>query len=278
MLEAVGLLQADPDLGARMTPNRFAAAERALMAQLVAVPEGHWAWEQMLPAPPGVVGFVICSGIFARRARVYDASSVELLGAGDIIMPWASEHDSAIGFDTSVDWHVLARGRLALIDNALLVKSAPWPEIAKALLTRAIAHARWLAGLHAAAGHTRVEDRLWLVLWQIAERWGKATPDGVTLSMPGLTHETIASLVAASRPSVTKAFGDLRDRGLLERRPRGVLILHGAPTDGFPGRPQRGVGAPRKLPANHTGSRSTKRDRAEAAPASTKPIVEELLA
>jgi Crp-like helix-turn-helix domain len=51
--------------------------------------------------------------------------------------------------------------------------------------------------------------------------------------MPGLTHETIASLVAASRPSVTKAFGDLRDRGLLERRPRGILVLHGAPRDGL---------------------------------------------
>lgn len=227
------LLQADPDLGARMAPERFAAAEQALVARIVAVPEGHWAWEQMLPAPPGVVGFVICSGIFARRARMYESNSVELLGAGDVIMPWASEHDSAVGFETSVDWHVLARGRLALIDNGLLLKSAPWPEITKALLTRAITHARWLASLHAAAGHTRVEDRLWLVLWQIAERWGKITPDGVTLSMPGLTHETIASLVAASRPSVTKAFGDLRSRGLLERRPRGILVLHGAPRDGL---------------------------------------------
>jgi CRP/FNR family transcriptional regulator, cyclic AMP receptor protein len=248
MLEAVGLLQADPDLGARMTPNRLAAASRALVAQIVSVPEGHWAWEQMLPAPPGVVGFVICSGIFARRARLYDASSVELLGAGDVIMPWASEHDSAIDFDASVDWHVLSRGRLALIDNTLLIKSAPWPEISKALLTRAITHARWLAGLHAAAGHTRVEDRLWLVLWQIAERWGKTTPEGVTLSVPGLTHEMIASLVAASRPSVTKAFGDLRDRGLLERRPRGLLVLHGTPKDGFARRPARGAPGLKRVP------------------------------
>jgi CRP/FNR family transcriptional regulator, cyclic AMP receptor protein len=248
MLEAVGLLQADPDLGARMTPNRLAAASRALVAQIVSVPEGHWAWEQMLPAPPGVVGFVICSGIFARRARLYDASSVELLGAGDVIMPWASQHDSAIDFDASVDWHVLARGRLALIDNSLLIKSAPWPEISKALLTRAITHARWLASLHAAAGHTRVEDRLWLVLWQIAERWGKTTPEGVTLSVPGLTHEMIASLVAASRPSVTKAFGDLRDRGLLERRPRGLLVLYGAPKDGLARRPARGAPSLKRIP------------------------------
>jgi hypothetical protein len=203
------------------------------MVQVVSVPEGHWAWEQMLPAPPGVVGFVICSGILIRRARVHDASSVELLGAGDVIMPWADEHDSTLGFDVSVGWHVLAQGRLALIDFPLLVKSAPWPEISRALLTRAIMHARWLATLHAAAGHTRVEDRLWLVLWQIAERWGKATSDGVTLTMQGLTHDMIASLVAASRPSVTKAFGDLRDRGLLERRPRGVLVLRGAPKDGL---------------------------------------------
>jgi CRP/FNR family transcriptional regulator, cyclic AMP receptor protein len=275
MLEAVGLLQADPDLGARMTPNRLAAASRALVAQIVSVPEGHWAWEQMLPAPPGVVGFVICSGIFARRARLYDASSVELLGAGDVIMPWASEHDSAIDFDASVDWHVLARGRLALIDNSLLMKSAPWPEIAKALLTRAITHARWLAGLHAAAGHTRVEDRLWLVLWQIAERWGKTTPEGVTLSVPGLTHEMIASLVAASRPSVTKAFGDLRDRGLLERRPRGMLVLYGSPKDGLARRPPRSASSLKRMPLRPVkqlaGKSSLPADGAELIPTKMLP-------
>ena len=45
-----------------------------------------------------------------------------------------------------------------------------------------------------------------------------------------LTHEMLAALVAARRPSVTSALGRLADGGLLERRDGGWL-LHRAAED-----------------------------------------------
>jgi len=52
--------------------------------------------------------------------------------------------------------------------------------------------------------------------WHLAERWGRVGRDGVTITLP-LTHELLAKLVGAARPSVTTALGDLAARGLLTR-------------------------------------------------------------
>ncbi len=48
---------------------------------------------------------------------------------------------------------------------------------------------------------------------------------GFGLEVP-LTHALLAELVAARRPSVTTALGDLRDAGRIERRGQ-AWILHG---------------------------------------------------
>jgi hypothetical protein len=242
----IRLLDRDPDLGSGLSPERFAAAREMLVARVVPVPAGNWAWGEMLPPPEGLLGVVVVGGIFARRVRVHSGMSVELLGPGDIIRPWTGSRDSAIGVEIDVSWHVLAPGTVALVDFELVQKSAEWPEVAAAVLDRAIGHARDLAFRHAAVGHPRVEDRLWLVLWQIAERFGRATRDGVIIALPGLTHDTLASLVAASRPSVTKALGELQARGLLARGLPGRLVLRGSARDGLV---RRGPSAP--LPLTH---------------------------
>jgi hypothetical protein len=62
----------------------------------------------------------------------------------------------------------------------------------------------------------RIEDRLLLLFWHLAQRWGRVSPGGVRLNLP-LTHQTLAKLVGAQRPTVTVALGVLRERGLLFR-------------------------------------------------------------
>lgn len=200
---------------------------------MISVAAGEWAWAEALPAPERLVGLGIGSGVLARRARVHDGCSVDLLGPGDVIRPWSTARDTSVGIDIEVSWQVLVRGQLVVIDHDLLTRCAPWPPILAAVLDRAIVHSRELAFRQAACGHTRVEDRLWLVLWQIAERFGRSHRDGVAIALPGLTHATLASLVAASRPSVTKALRDLQDRELLGRGAPGMLVLRGAPQDGL---------------------------------------------
>lgn len=69
----------------------------------------------------------------------------------------------------------------------------------------------------------RVERRLLLKLRQLAERWGRVTPDGIRLDLR-LTHQELANMVGAVRESVTIALGRLSDAGEIEVRNRTLII------------------------------------------------------
>jgi CRP-like cAMP-binding protein len=66
-----------------------------------------------------------------------------------------------------------------------------------------------------------------MLLWDLAERYGTVHGDGVHLDAP-LTHESLAHLAAARRPSVSSALSRLTERGVVERR-RSEWILRGEP-------------------------------------------------
>jgi hypothetical protein len=55
-------------------------------------------------------------------------------------------------------------------------------------------------------------------------------PEGVTVPLR-VTHQILAGVVGAQRPSVTTALGNLRRAGLVERRPDGSWLLHGGPPE-----------------------------------------------
>jgi CRP/FNR family transcriptional regulator, cyclic AMP receptor protein len=69
-----------------------------------------------------------------------------------------------------------------------------------------------------------VEDRLHAMLWLLAERWGRVTPEGVTLPLR-LTHELLGQLVGAKRPTVSLAMKELEARGAVRRRLDGAWLL-----------------------------------------------------
>jgi CRP-like cAMP-binding protein len=75
---------------------------------------------------------------------------------------------------------------------------------------------------------TRVEVRLLALFWHLADRWGRVASDGVLVPLR-LTHQTLAALVGAQRPSVTTALGGLADSGRVTRRDDGGWVLHGEP-------------------------------------------------
>ena len=77
----------------------------------------------------------------------------------------------------------------------------------------------------AATCHPRADARIALLLWHLAERWGRVEPDGILVPLP-LTHRLIGRLVGAERPSVSHALARLSDAGLVTREDRG-LVLHG---------------------------------------------------
>ena len=96
------------------------------------------------------------------------------------------------------------------------------------LVGRAVQRSFELATKQATSHLTRVDARLELLFWGLADRWGRVGPDGVVLELP-LTHQVLGRLVGAQRPSVTTALSDLARRGILERRGDGAWVLHGEP-------------------------------------------------
>jgi len=72
-----------------------------------------------------------------------------------------------------------------------------------------------------------------MVLWHFADRWGRVTPEGVVVDI-GLVHETLAEIVAARRPSVTTALGELRREQRIRALPGGAWLLLGDPPEMSP--------------------------------------------
>ena len=70
-----------------------------------------------------------------------------------------------------------------MIDQALAVRAAQWPEIFASLVERAARRAERLVVMQAIAHLTRVDDRLLALLWCLAERWGRVAPGGVVVSL-----------------------------------------------------------------------------------------------
>jgi CRP-like cAMP-binding protein len=75
-----------------------------------------------------------------------------------------------------------------------------------------------------------VELRVHALLWHLADRFGRVTPDGVHLPVP-LTHRTIGSLVGARRPTVTLAVGELERAGTVHRDGLGGWLLRPATSE-----------------------------------------------
>jgi CRP-like cAMP-binding protein len=120
-------------------------------------------------------------------------------------------------------WTVLAPLRLLVLDRSFAHRMAPFPEVSVALAARAMQRARDLAIRLSIAQFSRVDDRLTLLLWHLAERWGTVQAEGVLLRLP-LTHEVLSQLIAVRRPSVTVGLGELRRRGAVETVPGGWLL------------------------------------------------------
>jgi CRP-like cAMP-binding protein len=106
----------------------------------------------------------------------------------------------------------------------------PWPQLGLELFNRGTRRAHHLAVALAISHHQRVDDRLLLSLWHLAERWGRVHPDGIVLPLP-LGHQRLADLVGASRPTVTTALGELTAAGSIGRRDGGEWVLLGAPPE-----------------------------------------------
>jgi hypothetical protein len=76
----------------------------------------------------------------------------------------------------------------------------------------------------------RAHVRVHMMLWHLADRWGYVCPEGTMLPLR-LTHDVLANLVAARRPTVSSALAQLTRSGLVRPGRNGWLLLGHGPEE-----------------------------------------------
>jgi CRP-like cAMP-binding protein len=162
------------------------------------------------------------AGLPIRRVGVDDRFGAELLGEGDLLRPWQGEDGSGT-ISPTTGWRVLEATRLAVLDEGAARIMAAYPQLTGALVARAVGRSRSMAVNMAIIHQARVNVRLLMLLWHLADRWGRVRSEGVVLPLH-LTHSVLADLVAARRPTVTSSLTELARQGLVEPLNRGWLL------------------------------------------------------
>jgi CRP/FNR family transcriptional regulator, cyclic AMP receptor protein len=224
----VRVLDEDPDLGARLDPRTLAIARRDLLARVVGFEARASLGSAEWRSHEDSLGLLVLDGLLVRRVGMLGRFGIELVGAGDVVRPWESE-DGFSSVPTSASWRALERTSVAVLDDDFAVALGRFPGVMKEVLRRATRRADVLAHHLVLTQLPRVESRLLVVLWQLADRWGKATPHGVVLPLP-LSHTTLGELVSAARPTVTLGLKLLAAQGLAAwQRSEGGWVLQGSP-------------------------------------------------
>lgn len=211
--ESIQLLHHDPDLAEFLHGDRLEQARNELVARVGGFEPGHWAPLERFGDLPNGLGLLVLEGLIIRRVGLGGRSGSELLGDGDLLRPWQDEDPGPLPLRTG-RWKVLRKGRLAVLDYDFAVRLARYPELISCLLSRAVRRSRYMTVTMAILHQPRVDIRLHMLLWELAVRWGHVSRDGVRLPVR-LTHATLAELVAARRPTVTKALGELANNDLV---------------------------------------------------------------
>jgi CRP/FNR family transcriptional regulator, cyclic AMP receptor protein len=220
------VLVRDPDLAGGLSGHRLRNAERDLIAATIVAFEGPWEAEAEGEAARGGIGLLVLDGLIVRRVGRTGRYGAELLGPGDLMRPWQDDgEDVSLPFDTT--FRVIDQSLLAVLDFRFAARAAPYPEIAGALIGRAMQRSRALVVTMAIAHYPRIDRRLLMLMWHLADRWGRVTPDGIRIPLR-LTHQLLADLVASRRPSVTTGLQQLTHEGHISRI-GDAWILHGEP-------------------------------------------------
>ena len=222
------VFEVDNDLCRALPDELRSLASQHGIARVRDLPPGPW--DPRAEVEPGVLGLLVLEGLIVHDVRIGSAACTELIGRSDVLRPWDEDGgDAPVPLEAA--WKVLEPARLAVLDRRFALVAGRFPEVMAALLARTTARARSLVALMSISHLTRIEARVHVCLWYLADRFGRVTSEGVVLPLP-LTHLTVARLVGAQRPSVTTALGELAEQGRVSRRSDGTYLLLGEPPTG----------------------------------------------
>jgi hypothetical protein len=199
-----------------------------LTARVKTLPCGRWEVPHD-DADAGRLGFLMLEGLLARDVILAGATCTELLGEGDALQPYLPVRDDSL-VRYHVLWHVLSPVKLAILDEPFARSLADWPQVMGALLERAVRRTSRMSIHQALLQLSPVETRLLVLFWHLAERWGRVTPDGISVRLR-MSHELLGQLVGSRRASVTTALRRIDESGLIVRKSDGTWLLRGSPPD-----------------------------------------------
>jgi len=221
----VRLLEVDPDLGGGLSPESFASAEEELLVRTVEAPRGAWDLEQTWAATHAELALLLLDGVIARDAGVGRRVSLEILGAGDALRPWPKDRH-AEALKVRLRFNVMEPVRFAVLDAAFVQRAARWPTVLGQVASRIMGRSTSATLRLLIHQVVRIDDRVLLSLWGLAERFGRVTPEGILIPVP-INHTMMARFVGAQRPTVSQAVGELTRRGEVERLEDGGWLLKG---------------------------------------------------
>jgi CRP/FNR family transcriptional regulator, cyclic AMP receptor protein len=220
------ILREDPELADVLSPAERARATEDCIARTARLARGRGGVALCAELRDGI-GLLVLDGLLLRRVGIDGRFGAELLGEGDLLRPWQGE-DSGSTLTQTTGWRVLETARVAVLDIEAARCLSVYPALMGRLVGRALERARNLAINMAIVHQARVNVRLHMLFWHLAERWGRVRSEGVILPL-NLTHAVLADLVAARRPTVTTALTELSRLGLVQTSGNGWLLLGDPP-------------------------------------------------
>jgi CRP/FNR family cyclic AMP-dependent transcriptional regulator len=232
----VRLLEADPDLGVRLHGEELDQARKYAMLPAVRLDEGRWNVQQLRDARGvrgEVYGFVLTEGTITIDASFAGRRAARVLAPNELILLEGWDNDSL-----PVQWEftVLEPTTIAVLDERLEVISRHWPGLMTALVIRGADQTRHALLQQAIGQLPRVEDRLLALMWSLADSRGIVRSNGVHVPL-ALTHETLAQMIGARRPTVSLGLKALSERGLVSADGDGWLIARDSLDEFADGRP-----------------------------------------
>ncbi len=161
------------------------------------------------------LGMLVLGGLLSRVVETKGHRAQELLGPGDVLRPWDDDGVAAT-VPSFASWRVIEPASIAMLDGGFAARAARWPGVAVCLMRAAIRRSHMQSRVLAFTGARHADERLLLLFWHLADRWGRTSADGIQIPLR-LTHSLLAELVSLRRPTVSLALSELRDRGALSR-------------------------------------------------------------
>ncbi len=226
-LKVTSILNEDLGFANTLAKDRLAEARSHSRARVLTVYPGAWEEPKWTPAVRQGPGLLILAGTMLRHLGLDGRSGAELLSTGDLLRPWQG-NESGLIEGGQARWQAIEPCRIAILDLGFARRVSPFPEIQMEIVVRAVRRSRHLAVNMAIVQQPKVETRVLMMLWLLADRYGTIGPDGARIPID-LSHSILGELVAARRPTVSAAMASIQRSGRARKVTGGWQLTGGPP-------------------------------------------------